>query len=183
MTNDVTRILQQIQQGDQISLNELLPLVYQELRRLAANQLAEEKHRQSLNATALVHEAYLRLVGEQNFENRRHFFGAAAESMRRILVERARSRQSLKAGGRLVRVDLHESAVASPDRDDELLTVDSALDRLATADPQAAQLVHLRYFAGCTLEEAAELQGISLRSANRLWAYAKAWLLRELQSE
>ena len=166
--------------------DEMVPVIYDELRRLAAHQIAAERPGQTLDATALVHEAYLRLAGGQHFENRRHFFAAAAESMRRILVERARARRSLKRGGDRRRVDLDAaiaadpSALAAPDRDDELLAIDLALDRLAVVEPQGAELVRLRYFAGCTLEESANLLDMSLRSVNRLWAYSKSWLLREL---
>jgi RNA polymerase sigma factor (TIGR02999 family) len=181
--NEVTRILRQIDEGDEVAVDRLLPLIYNELRGMAAQQLATEKPGQTLDATALVHEAYLRLVGNQPFENRRHFFAAAAEAMRRILVERARTRRSLKAGGGRTRVDLESAVAVAPERDDELLALDMALDRLAAVEPQAAQLVQLRYFAGCTMTEAANLLGMSLRSANRLWAYAKAWLLRELRPE
>ena len=181
--NDVTRILRQIEEGDGLAAEQLLPLVYNELRRIAAQQLIGERPGQTLDATALVHEAYLRLVGEQQFENRRHFFAAAAESMRRILVERARVRRSLKAGGGRIRVDIESAVAIAPERGDELLALDAALDKLAAVEPQAAQLVQLRYFAGCNMNEAAELLSMSLRSANRLWAYAKAWLLRELRPQ
>jgi RNA polymerase sigma factor (TIGR02999 family) len=168
-------------QTDRVSPEQLLPLVYDELRRLAARRLAAEKPGQTLDATALVHEAYLRLAGGQSFENRRHFFAAAAEAMRRILVERARARHSLKAGGGHARVELEGVAALAPERDDQLLALDDALERLAAVDAAAAELVRLRYFAGCTTGEAAELLDMSLRSANRLWAYAKAWLLEELR--
>ena len=171
-----------LEPGD-VAADQLLPRVYDELRRLAAHHLAAERPGQTLDATALVHEAYLKLAGDQRFENRRHFFAAATEAMQRILVERARARHSLKGGGGRVRVDLDGSAVAAPETDDQLLAVDAALDRLASVDAQAAELVRLRYFAGCTLPEAADLMDISLRSTNRLWAYAKAWLLRELRPE
>jgi RNA polymerase sigma factor (TIGR02999 family) len=169
--------------------DQLLPVIYDELRRLAAQHLAAERPGQTLDATALVHEAYLRLAGCQQFENRRHFFAAAAESMRRILVERARARRSLKRGGDHGRVDLDAAVAADPsalavaDRDDELLAIDAALERFAVVEPQGAELVRLRYFAGCTLEESASLLDMSLRSANRLWAYSKSWLLRELRAD
>jgi RNA polymerase sigma factor (TIGR02999 family) len=172
-----------------VAADELLPLIYDDLRRLAAQQLAGERPGQTLDATALVHEAYLRLAGGQQFENRRHFFAAVAESMRRILVERARARRSLKRGGDRGRVELDAavaadpSALAAPDRDDELLAVDAALERFAVVEPQGAELVRLRYFAGCTLEESASLLDMSLRSVNRLWAYSKSWLLRELHAD
>ena len=181
--NDITQILRQVEGGDDLAVERLLPLIYDELRQMAARQLAGEKPGQSLNATALVHEAYLRLVGDQQFENRRHFFAAAAQAMRRILVERARTRRSLKAGGGRVRFKLEDAAAIAIERDDELLALDEALDRLAAVEPAAAQLVQLRYFAGCTLDEAAKLLEVSLRSASRLWAYARAWLLRELDSD
>jgi RNA polymerase sigma factor (TIGR02999 family) len=181
--NEARQILQQIGQGKGGAAEQLVPLIYNELRRLAARHIAAEKPGQTLDATALVHEAYLRLVGEQQFENRRHFFAAAGESMRRILVERARARRSLKGGGGRTRVDLESAAAVEPERSDELLAVDAALDRLAAVEPEAAQLVKLRYFAGCTMKEAADLLGMSLRSSNRLWAYAKAWLVRELRPE
>jgi len=183
--SDVTRILSQIEQGDSRAADELLPLVYEELRKLAAARLAHEKPGQSLQATALVHEAYLRLVGNERtsleiYADRRQFFLAAAQAMRRILIERARARHRLKRGGGRERVDLDDAEFASPERSEELLTLDAALDRLATVEPQAAELVQLRYFAGCTLEESAELLGLPLRSTQRLWAYVKAWLLEEL---
>jgi RNA polymerase sigma factor (TIGR02999 family) len=181
--NDVTQILRQIEEGNGAATEQLLPLIYKELRQQAARQLAAEKPGQTLDATALVHEAYLRLVGEQQFENSRHFFAAAAEAMRRILVERARARRSLKLGGGRIRVDLEGAVAVAPERSDELLALDAALGRLAAVEPEAAQLVKLRYFAGCTMNEAANLLGLSLRSANRLWIYAKAWLLRELRSD
>ncbi len=181
--NEVTRILRKIEEGEGVAAEQLLPPVYNALRRLAAQQLAAEKPGQTLDATALVHEAYLRLLGGQQFENRRHFFAAAAEAMRRILVERARARRSLKRGAGHARVDLDGAAEFAPERSDELLAVDAALGRLAAVEPQAAELVRLRYFAGCTMNEASELLGMSLRSANRLWAYAKAWLLRELRPD
>ncbi len=181
--NEVTKILQRIEQGDRVAAEHLLPLVYSELRRQAGQQLASEKPGQTLTATALVHEAYLRLVGDQQFENRRHFFAAAAEAMRRILVERARTRRSLKAGGGRTRIDLDSMVDIAIEQSDELLAVDAALVRLAEIEPEAAQLVKLRYFAGCTMQETADLLGMSLRSVNRLWSYAKAWLLRELRPD
>jgi RNA polymerase sigma factor (TIGR02999 family) len=182
--SEVTRILGAIEAGDAHATERLLPLVYDELRKLAAAKLAHEKPGQTLDATALVHEAYLRLVDAkraQHWNSRRHFFAAAAEAMRRILVERARARGSVKRGGGRERLDLDNLSVASPQRPDELLALDEALTRLAAVDPQAAELVHLRYFAGQTMSAAAELLGLSLRSTHRLWAYAKAWLLQELE--
>jgi RNA polymerase sigma factor (TIGR02999 family) len=183
---DVTQVLSAIEQGDPHAAERLLPLVYDELRQLAAQKLAQEKPGQTLQATALVHEAYLRLVDvarAQHWNSRRHFFAAAAEAMRRILVERARARGSGKRGGGRERLDLDDLAVASPERPDDLLALDEALTRLAAVEPQAAELVHLRYFAGQTMSDAADLLGLSLRTTHRLWAYAKAWLLQELQED
>jgi RNA polymerase sigma factor (TIGR02999 family) len=184
--SDVTQILNAIEQGDPSAAGQLLPLVYDELRRLAAQKLADEKPGQTLQATALVHEAYLRLVDvgqAQHWNSRRHFFAAAAQSMRRILVERARARGSRKRGGGRDRLDLDDLTVASPERPDDLLALDEALTRLAAVEPQAAELVHLRYFAGQTMSEAADLLGLSLRGAHRLWDYARAWLLQELRRD
>jgi RNA polymerase sigma factor (TIGR02999 family) len=182
----LTQVLSAIEQGDPHAAEQLLPLVYDELRRLAAAKLAQEKPGQTLQATALVHEAYLRLVDVdrvQHWNSRRHFFAAAAEAMRRILVERARARGSGKRGGGLERLDLDDLAVASPERPDDLLALDEALTRLAAVEPQAAELVRLRYFAGQTMSDAADLLGLSLRTTHRLWAYAKAWLLQELEGD
>jgi RNA polymerase sigma factor (TIGR02999 family) len=184
--SDVTNILSAIEQGDPNAAEQLLPLVYDELRKLAAHKLVLENPGQTLDATALVHEAYLRLVDvdeAQHWNSRRHFFAAAAEAMRRILVERARARGSLKRGGGRARVDLDDQQVAAPERPEDLLALDEALTRLAAVEPQAAELVHLRYFAGQTMSAAAGLLGLSERSAHRLWAYARAWLLRELAGE
>jgi RNA polymerase sigma factor (TIGR02999 family) len=180
--NEVTRILDAVEQGDAQAAEQLLPLVYDELRRLAAQRLAQEKPGQTLEATGLVHEAYLRLVGadeEKRWENRGHFFAAAAEAMRRILVETARRKCRNKHGGKLQRVDL-DGAVIVHEADDQLLALDEALTRLAAADPLAARLVTLRYFTGLTMLEAAAALNISLRSAERNWTYAKTWLHREL---
>jgi RNA polymerase sigma factor (TIGR02999 family) len=180
--SDVTRILLAIEQGDAQAADRLLPLVYDELRKLAAQKLAHEKPGHTLQATALVHEAYLRLVGpdsDPKWEARNHFFAAAAEAMRRILVESARRKASLKRGGGLAR-EFEEQDIASPDRPEALLAVDEALERLAAASSQAAELVKLRFFAGCTSAEAASLLGISPRKANQVWAYARAWLREEL---
>jgi RNA polymerase sigma factor (TIGR02999 family) len=173
---DVTRILSAIELGDPHAPEQLLPLVYEELRRLATLQMAREKPGQTLDATALVHEAYLRLVGDQHFDNRGHFFAAAAEAMRRILVENARRRMRKKRGGERARVDLDAAAPGAPALDDDLLDLDDALTRLAETDPAAAELVKLRYFAGLSIPQAAEALGIGARSADRLWAYARAWL-------
>jgi RNA polymerase sigma factor (TIGR02999 family) len=184
--NEVTRVLSAIEGGDPHAAEQLLPLIYDELRQLAAQKLAHEKPGQTLEATALVHEAYLRLVDvdrAQHWNSRRHFFTAAGEAMRRILVERARTRGSLKRGGGRERLNLDHVCVACPERSDDLLALDEALSRLAAVEPQAAELVHLRYFAGQTMSAAADLLGISLRSTHRLWAYAKAWLLQELERD
>ena len=164
---------------------DLFPLVYEDLRRLAAARLSHEKPGQTLQPTALVHEVFLRLVerGEaQHWDGRGHFYAAAAEAMRRILVELARRKRALKHGGGLERQDAYEAALAAPDDNEDLLALDAALDKLSTVDPVKAELVKLRYFAGLTLAEAAEMLGISPASADRYWAYAKAWLLREITS-
>lgn len=181
--NDLTNILSRIDYGDSTAAEQLLPLVYKELRRLAAQRLAREKPGQTLQATALVHEAYLRLVeGNQSghWNSRGHFFGAAAEAMRRILVENARRKLSLKYGGDHPREELNESQIAAPEDSSDLLAVNEALDKLAVDDPPAAALVKLRYFAGLTIPEAAEILGISPRKADFLWSFARAWLRREL---
>jgi RNA polymerase sigma factor (TIGR02999 family) len=176
---DVTQILSAAAAGDPKAAAELLPLVYEELRKLAAARLADEKPGQTLQATALVHEAYVRLVGgaqPQNWNGRGHFFAAAAEAMRRILINRARDKSRLKRGGdrrRIHLADLTDPDAATPD---DLLDLDEALDRLAASYPQAAELVKLRFFAGLTLDEAAESLGIPPRSADRQWAFARAWL-------
>ena len=178
---DLTRLLEAAHRGDRRATAELLPLVYDELRRLAAARLAGERPGDTLQATALVHEAYLRLVGPaegKGWETRGHFFAAAAEAMRRILVDHVRHKKSLKGGGDRARVELREDAATAPERSDEILAVDEALAGLATADPQAAELVKLRYFAGLSIDEAARALNISPRSADRLWAYARAWLRR-----
>jgi RNA polymerase sigma factor (TIGR02999 family) len=177
--NEVTSILSAIEAGDPHAAAELLPLVYEELRKLAAARLAVEKPGQTLQPTALVHEAYLRLVGGgdvKGWDGRGHFFAAAAEAMRRILVENARRKARQKRGGERVRVDLDVADPAVPSLDDNLLDLDDALTRLAGADAAAAELVKLRYFAGLSIAQAAEAMGIGARSADRLWAYARAWL-------
>ena len=182
--SEVSRILTALARGDAHAAGQLLPLVYDELRRLAAHHLAHEKPGQTLDATALVHEAYLRLVGdgpEQHWDGRRHFFAAAAEAMRRILVENARRKRRLKHGGDLTRRDLDDAEPAAPEPPEDLVALDEALTKLAATDPQSAELVQLRYFAGLTLPEAAEVIGVSPRTADRYWAYARAWLHRELQ--
>jgi RNA polymerase sigma factor (TIGR02999 family) len=181
--NAVTHILSCIEQGDPQAAEQLLPLVYDELRRLAAARLAQEKPGQTLQATALVHEAYLRLIGgdpPQHFSGRGHFFAACAEAMRRILVDQARRKKSHKRGGGRRRLDLDDGAVAPGEDQDDLLALDEALSALAAVDPQSAELVKLRYFAGLTVPQAADALGVSPRSADRLWAYARAWLLSRL---
>jgi RNA polymerase sigma factor (TIGR02999 family) len=180
----VTRILSQIDSGDPAAAEQLLPLVYDELRKLAAAKLAQEQPDQTLQATALVHEAYLRLVGQEgqqsSWDNRGHFFAAAAEAMRRILVETARRKRSSKHGGDLARHDVADVLVAAPEIGEDLLALDDALDRLAEKDPLKADLVKLRHFAGLTIDEAAHALGISTTTANRYWANARAWLHQEI---
>jgi RNA polymerase sigma factor (TIGR02999 family) len=179
---DVTRILSAIEEGDTHAAEQLLPLVYDELRKLAVQRLAQEKPGQTLQATALVHEAYLRLIGngEPHWDNRRHFFAAAAIAMRRILVENARYKQMHKHGGGRQRQDLDAEALVAPEPDMDLLALDAALLRLAEQDPLKAKLVELRYFAGLTGDQAAAALGMSASSADRLWVYTRAWLRREL---
>jgi RNA polymerase sigma factor (TIGR02999 family) len=181
--HEVTRILSDVEQGDPHAAEQLLPLVYQELRQLAAQRLAQEKPGQTLQATALVHEAYLRLVDveqAQHWNSRGHFFAAAAEAMRRILVEQARHKKSAKGGGSLQRVGLHEERLAQPSKNVDLLALDEALDRLARHDGRKAELVKLRFFAGLTLREASDVLGIAESTADADWAYAKSWLRVEL---
>jgi RNA polymerase sigma factor (TIGR02999 family) len=183
---DVTQILSAIEAGDPRAAAELLPLVYDELRKLAAHKLAHEAPGQTLEATGLVHEAYLRLVGADagaHFDGRGHFFAAAAEAMRRILVEAARRRQSLKRGGDRTRQDLDANLPAPPDLREDVLALDEALTKLEAKDATAAKLVQLRYFAGLALPEAAQALGISPRTAGRLWAYARAWLHQEIEGD
>jgi RNA polymerase sigma factor (TIGR02999 family) len=182
--NDVTKILSAIEQGDPHAADELLPLVYEELRKLAASRMAKENPGHTLQPTALVHEAWLRLVGDANvrWDGRAHFFGAAAEAMRRILIDRARRRHARRHGGDQERVALDAVEIAAPDGDDELLAVNDALDKLAAQDRQKAELVKLRYFAGMTIEEAAQVLRISEPTAKRYWTFAKAWLHREIQT-
>ena len=183
---DVTQILSQIESGDPTAADELLPLVYEELRKLAAARLAHEKPGQTLEATALVHEAYLRLVdGEkaQHWDSRGHFFAAAAESMRRILVDNALRKKTLKRGGDRNREDLSDVAPAIRPPEDDLIALNEALDQLTEIEPQTAQLVKLRYFAGLTNKQSAELLGISPRKADSLWAYAKVWLHERITGE
>src|SRR6476660_9515894 len=174
--SEITRILSQIEQGDPQAAEKLLPLVYDELRKLAAHQLAQEKPGQTLQATALVHEAYLRLVGDQPFANRRHFFAAAAEVMRRILVDNARSKAREKRGGDRRREHPDRNALHAGSPAEDLLALHEALELFAVHDPLKAKLVELRFFGGLTLEEAAECLNISLSTADRAWRYARAWL-------
>jgi RNA polymerase sigma factor (TIGR02999 family) len=181
--SEVTRILDAVEQGDPAAAEQLLPLVYDELRQLAVQRLGHEKPGQTLQATALVHEAYLRLVGgetPQRWDSRGHFFAAAAQAMRRILVENARRKRSAKHGGGLVRHDLDGLEWADPESGAELLALDAALERLAEKDPIKARLVVLRYFGGLTIEEAAQALNLSTTTANRYWAYARAWLHQEI---
>jgi RNA polymerase sigma factor (TIGR02999 family) len=183
--SDVTRILSQIESGDPIAADQLLPLVYRELRQMAAAQMTREKPGQTLQATALVHEAYLRLLGHQantSFANCRCFFAAAAEAMRRILIEQARRKQSVKRGGDMKRQDLDDLPEVATSLPFDLVGLSEALDRLAARDPQAAELVKLKFFAGLTTAESANLLEISERSTERLWVYAKSFLHKELSS-
>ena len=180
--SDVTRILNAIDRGDAEATDKLLPLVYEELRVLAAQKLSHEPPGQTLQATALVHEAYLRLVGDepQSWKSRGHFFAAAAEAMRRILVENARRKRRRKRGNGLKRVDFDQAAVAAEGASETVIALDEALARLAEEDHLAAELVKMRYFAGLTLAQTAEALGVSPRTADRCWAYAKAWLYHEI---
>jgi RNA polymerase sigma factor (TIGR02999 family) len=181
--SDVTLILAQIEAGDPAAAEQLLPLVYDELRKLAAAKLAHEQPGQTLVATALVHEAYLRLVGDAAtcWDSRAHFFGAAAEAMRRILVDAARRKRRLKRGGDLARQDFEDMEIAAPEPREDLLALDEALHKLQAENDTAAKLVQLRYFVGLTLPDAAQVLSISPRTADRLWAYSRAWLHQELQ--
>ncbi len=190
--NEVTQLLAAIQQNQPHAAEKLLPLVYDELRKLARSKLRHEQPGQTLEATALVHEAYLRLVGDEKqetpddppqWDHRGHFFAAAAEAMRRILVESARRKRRLKHGGDLERQPINEEAIAAPNVDGDLIELDAALDKLAAKDPRKAELVKLRYFAGLTIEEAAQALGISTTTADRDWTYARAWLFREMSKE
>ena len=188
--NDVTEILSAIERGEPLAADRLLPLVYDELRRLAARKMAHEKPGQTIDATGLVHEAYLRLTSEPGraaeaatWDNRGHFFAAAAEAMRRILIERARERATVKRGGQRQRVPLESVDLAASTPPEELLAIDEALGELETHDAQAAQLVKLRFFAGFGHQEAAEALGISRRAADRLWSIARAWLFARISEE
>jgi RNA polymerase sigma factor (TIGR02999 family) len=181
--SDVTQILAAIEQGDANAADKLLPLVYEELRKLATHRMANEAAGQTLQPTALVHEAWMRLVGKENpkFENRAHFFAAAAEAMRRILIDKARRKRAQRHGGGQQRVDFEQVEFATASDDEQLLAVNEALDKLAAQNKLEAELVKLRYFVGMTLEEAADVLGISARTADNYWAHARAWLFRELK--
>jgi RNA polymerase sigma factor (TIGR02999 family) len=182
--SDVTRILSQIEAGDPAAAEQLLPLVYDELRKLAATRLAQEKPGQTLQATALVHEAYVRLIGTPDghqWDHRGHFFAAAAEAMRRILVDRARRKAAAKRGGDLTRVELEPDLAVAPEVQEDLVALDTALDRFAAEYPVHAELVKLRYFGGLSLPDAAAALGLSERTAGRHWAFARAWLRRAVE--
>ncbi len=184
--SEITVLLTQIETGDPVAADRLLPLVYDELRKLAAHKLAQERPGQTLQATALVHEAYLRLVDVekvQNWNSRGHFFGAAAEAMRRILVNRARDKHRLKRGGNLHRVDIEKIELALDAPDEQLLALDESLERLAEESGECANLVKLRFYAGMTISDAASAMGISLSTAKRHWAFARAWLFEDLQCD
>lgn len=180
--SDVTQILNAIERGDARAVDELLPLVYEELRLLAAQKLSQELPGQTLQATALVHEVYIRLIGSQaqNWDSGRHFFAAAAEAMRRILVDNARRKKSQKRGGGRQRVDLDNLAVVGKNPPDDIIELDEAVTKLAMQEPEVAELVKIRYFGGLTLEQAAKVKGISRRTAGRHWNYARLWLYREM---
>ena len=182
--SEVTRLLEAVERGDSAAAQDLLPLVYDELRRLAAHKMAHEPPGQTLQPTALVHEAWLRVAGGESgphWQNRGHFFAAAAEAMRRILIDNARRKHALRHGGGQERVNLETAEIAAPGSDDELLQVHEALERFAQVDPAKAELVKLRYFAGLTVPEAAQVLGISEPTVKRMWAYARAWLYREIR--
>ena len=182
--SEFTRVLVHVQQGKEKAADELLPLVYQELRKLAAHKMAGEAPGQTLQPTALVHEAWLRLVGDANprFDGRAHFFAAAAEAMRRILIDHARRKRALRHGGGQARVDIQEVEIVAAARDDELLAVHEAVDQLAAEDVGLAELVKLRFFVGLTNKEAAEVLGVSEPTVERRWAFARAWLYQEIKS-
>ena len=183
--SDVTRILESIEHGDPKAADQLLPLVYDELRRLAAAKMANEPPGQTLQSTALVHEAYLRLLGntDKKWNGRAHFFGAAAEAMRRILIENARRKLAARHGGGLARLDIDKVEIATAGVDDELMAVNDALEGFAARDRQKAELVKLRYFVGLTTEEAAEVLGISVPTADRWWNFSRAWLFEEIERQ
>jgi RNA polymerase sigma factor (TIGR02999 family) len=180
--SDLTKLIEAAQKNDRQAAANLLPLVYDELRKLAAARMAVESPGHTLSPTALVHEAYLRLVGDEQFDGRGHFFAAAAVAMRRILIERVRKKRRKIHGGERQRAQFHPDLVAAPEPDEDLLALDAALAKLGEHDPLKAQLVELRYFAGLTGEEAAEILGISPRTADRQWVFARAWLRREIQA-
>jgi len=183
--SEFTRILEAVQQGDPQAAHDLLPLVYEELRRLAAQKMTNEAPGHTLQATALVHEAWLRLIGNENsqWSGRAHFFGAAAEAMRRILIENVRRKRAARHGGGQARLDIAEIEVAGVGKDDELLAVNEALEKFAAHDKQKAELVRLRYFVGLTTEEAASLLGISIPTADRWWNFSRAWLFEEIERQ
>jgi len=183
--SDVTRILEAVERGDGRAAEQLLPLVYAELRRLAAHKMAGENPGQTLQPTALVHEAWLKLVGQENrrWQDRNHFFAAAAEAMRRILIDNARRKLRLRHGGRQQRVQLDDCAQAATSEDDHVLAVDEALEKLARLDPQRAEVVKLRYFIGLSFQETAEVLGISEPTAKRYWSFARAWLHEEIRGK
>jgi RNA polymerase sigma factor (TIGR02999 family) len=185
VVSDVTRILDRVQQGDPKAPGELLPLVYEELRKLAAAKMAYETPGQTLQATALVHEAWLRLVGgnEPHWNSRGHFFGAAAEAMRRILVERARKKARVRHGGGLQKMDWQHVTIATGDSDDTVLAIHEALEKLAAESPQKAEIVKLRYFTGMGHQEIAQALGLSEPTVRRHWAYARSWLYAELKAK
>ena len=183
--NEITRIVQAVERGDPKAAEELLPLVYEELRRLAASKMSQQPANQTLQPTALVHEAYLRLLGDgaHSWNDRRHFFAAAAEAMRHILVDRARRKAAVRHGGGLQRLDLDNVVIATETTDENILAMSEALEKLAAHDAPAAELVKLRFFAGLTFAEASEALGLSERTAKRTWAYARAWLFKEIQRQ
>jgi RNA polymerase sigma factor (TIGR02999 family) len=185
VNSDVTRILQSATGGDAQAAGELLPLVYAELRKLAAARMANESPNQTLQPTALVHEAWLRLTGDENikWDGRAHFFGVAAEAMRRILIENARRKRAQRHGGGQQRLDIVDLDIATPMKEDELLAMDEALEKLAAMDKPKAELVKLRYFAGLTIDESAQVLGISSPTAKRWWTYARAWLFHQIQAD
>ena len=183
--SEITRILEAAQRGEPSAASELLPLVYDELRRLAAYKMAQEAPGHTLQPTALVHEAWLKLVGDEgrHWNGRAHFFGAAAEAIRRILVDHARRKRAVRHGGGLARLDINDMPIAAAGKDDELMAVSEALEKLAALDPRKAELVKLRYFVGLTTQEAAEILGISVPTADRWWSFSRAWLFEEIERE